>query len=132
MFDLFIDGIRAYNQIAMLIGAAICLGIGGLILGNSLYWRLHAERVTGTIIGVIARNGMYTPVYRYTAPDGETHEAKSDTSSGWARGKATGRTVPLLISAHNPTAARERNSYLFDIAGLVFIAPGLWLGYTAL
>src|SRR5262249_54024759 len=28
--------------------------------------------------------------------------------------------------------ARNANSFLFDIIGLLFIAPGLWLGHTAL
>lgn len=72
------------------------------------------------------------PVYRYTLPDGRTHEAKSDTSSGSARGKETGRVVSLMISAHNPTDAREATNYLFDAIGILLIAPGVWLGYTAL
>ncbi len=131
MFDLLFSGIEAYNQIGMFIGALICLGIGGLILGYSLYSRLHAVRAMGTVIGVTGANGMYTPIYRYTLPDGETHEAKSDTSSGWTRGKETGRVVPLMISAHNPTEAQEANSYLFDMIGLVFLVPGFWLGYAA-
>jgi hypothetical protein len=65
-------------------------GLGGLILGNSLYWRVHALRASGVIIGVTAKNGMYAPVYRYTLPDAQTHEAQSDTSSGTTRGTETG------------------------------------------
>jgi hypothetical protein len=132
MFSFIVESIQAYNQVGLFIGALVCLGVGGLILGNSLYWRVHALRATGTVIGVINRGGMYTPVYRYTLPDGQNHEAKSDTSSGWARGKETGRTVSLMISAHNPTEARESNNYLFDAIGLLLIAPGVWLAYTAL
>ena len=131
MFSFIVESIQAYNQVGFFIGALVCLGLGGLIFGNSLYWRVHALRAMGTVIGVINRGGMYTPVYRYTLPDGQTHEAKSDTSSGWARGKETGRTVSLMISAHNPTEARESNKYLFDAIGLLLIAPGVWLGYTA-
>jgi len=59
----------------------VCLGLGGLILGNSLYWRIHALRASGTIVGVVSRNGAYTPVYRYTLQDGQTHIAKSNTGS---------------------------------------------------
>jgi hypothetical protein len=132
MFDFIADGIQAYNQAGLFLGALVCFGLGGLILGNSLYWRLHALRATGTVIGVIDKGGMYTPVYRYTLADGQTHEAKSDTSSGWARGKETGRAVPLMISAHNPTQAREANSYLLDAIGLVIIAPGVAFAYAAL
>jgi hypothetical protein len=132
MFNLLIESGQAYTQVGMFLGALMCLGLGGLILGNSLYWRVHAVRVSGTIIGVTAENGMYCPVYRYAAPDGQMHEAKSDTSSGGVGGKNTGRVVPLMISAHNPTQARQANSYLLEIIGLLIAAPGIWLGYTAL
>jgi hypothetical protein len=132
VLDLFVGATQAYNQVGMFIGAFVCLGLGGLLLGNSLYWRIHALRASGTIIGVISRNGLYTPVYRYTLPDGQTHVAKSNTGSGSVRGKETGRIVPLMISAHNPTQAQETNSYLLDIIGLVLIVPGVCFGYTAL
>ena len=132
VLEFFFGALQAYNQVGIFIGAIVCLGLGGLLLGSSLYWRIHALRASGTIIGVINSGGSYTPVYRYALPDGETHVAKSDTSSGIVRGKETGRVVPLMISAHNPSEAREANGYLFDIIGLVLIVPGLWLGYTAL
>jgi hypothetical protein len=132
VFDFLMGAGQAYNQVGMFIGAIICLGLGGLILGNSLYWRLHALRVSGTIIGVIDKNGLYAPVYRYATQDGQTHVAKSDTSSGAVRGKETGRVVALMISAHNPTEAQEAGSHLLDVIGLVLIVPGVWLGYTAL
>ena len=131
MFNLLIESTQAYAQVGMFLGALMCLGLGGLVLGNSLYWRRHALHVSGNIIGVTNENGMYRPVYRYAAPDGQMHEAKSDTSSGGIGGKNTGRVVPLLISAHNPTQAREANNYLLDIIGLLLVAPGIWLGYTA-
>ena len=132
MFDILVSGFQAYNQIAMFIGALVCLGLGGLLLGNSLYWRVHAHRASGTIIGVLNKNGMYTPVYRYTLPDGQAHEAKSDISTGWLRGYRTGRVVPLMISSHNPAEARPTHSFLMEIVGLVLIVPGLLLGFFAL
>lgn len=132
MFTLVADGIHAFNQVGLFFGALVCLGLAGLILGHSLYWRLHARRATGTVIGVIERGGLYTPVYRYTLPDGETHEAKSDTSSDSPRGKETGRVVSLLISPHDPAQAQEATSYLSEAIGLVLTIPGVCLGYTAL
>jgi hypothetical protein len=132
MFDLLASGMQAYNQVGMLLGALICLGIGGLILGNSLYWRVHALRASGTIIGVISNAATYVPVYRYTLPDGETHVAKSDTGSSSTSGKQTGRVVSLLISAHDPNEAREAGSYVLELIGAVFVAPGLFLGYVGL
>jgi hypothetical protein len=60
VFEFFISAGQAYNQVGMFIGAIVCLGLGGLILGNSLYWRIHALRASGTIIGVINR-AAHTP-----------------------------------------------------------------------
>ncbi len=132
MFDLIFQGAQAYNQVGFFIGALVCLGIGGLILGNTVYWRVHALRAQGTVIGVIANGGTYTPVYRYTLADGQSQVAKSDTGSSWVRGKETGRVVPLMISAHNPTEAREAGGYVLDLIGLVFAVPGILFGYIAL
>jgi hypothetical protein len=38
----------------------------------------------------------------------------------------------LLVSPHNPTEVRQANNYSLEIIGTLMIAPGLWLGYTAL
>lgn len=132
MFSYFVGGLQAYNQVGFFVGALVCLGLGGLILGNSLYWRLRAPRVAGTIVGVIARDGMYTPVYRYTSPDGQTHEAKSDVSSSSMVGKETGHVVRLMISPHNPSEVQEANGWLFDVIGVLLFGAGAWLGYTAI
>jgi hypothetical protein len=132
LFDLFASATQAYQQVGLFLGALFCLGLGGLLLGNALYWRVHALRASGTIIGVIASGNIYTPVYRYTLPDGQSHEAKSDTGSSSVAGKETGRTVKLLISAHDPTAARPADSYLFDILGAVLLLPGAILAYVAI
>src|SRR5437588_3703586 len=117
LFDLFFSALQAYTQIGMFIGALICLGIGGFILCNSLYWRVHAFRATGTIVGVLPKGNFYFPVYRYTGPDDRSHVAKSDYGSNSVSGKDTDREVDLLVSAHDPGVARERNDYLFDIIG---------------
>lgn len=133
MFNLFVSGIQAYNQIGMFIGAVICLGFGGLLLGSSLYWRVHAIRASGTISGVLKEGTFFYPVYRYRLPDGQFHEAKANMGSGSLQGMETGRAVKLMISAHNPNEARQAgDDYLIDIIGAVFLVPGLWLGYTAL
>lgn len=132
VFDFFIIGASAYNQVGLFLGAAFCLGIGGLLLGNALYWRIHAHRTSGIIIGVIPGNGTYAPVYHYTTTEGVSHEARSDVSSSGTGGKETGRVVPLMIGAHNPNSARVANSYWLEIIGLVLVVPGLVLGYVAL
>lgn len=132
MFDLLIGSVQAYYQVGMFLGALTCFGLGGLILGNALYWRVHGLRVSGTVVGVIPEGNVYIPVYRYTLPNGQSCEAKSDSGSNLLRGKETGRSVPLLISPHQPTEARDASSHVMELIGLVIALPGLWLGYTAL
>jgi len=132
MFDLIASGIQAFNQVGMFAAATICLAIGGLILGDSLYWRLYALRVTGTVIGVVPNGNTYTPVYRYTGPDGRSHEARSNSGSSSVKGKETGRVVHLMVAPHNPGLACESGAYLFYAIGTAFLVPGIWLGYTAL
>jgi hypothetical protein len=112
--------------------ARLSVLVSVVFLGDAFYWRVHAIRTSATIIGVLAKDGVYTPVYRYAAPGGQSQLARLDTGSNSVRGKATGRTVSLMISAHNPTEARDANSYLFEILGVVFFVPGIFLGYTAL
>jgi len=36
MFNLIFSSIQAYTQIGLFLGALVCVGLGGLILGNSL------------------------------------------------------------------------------------------------
>ena len=136
MWELIFGGAQAYQQVGLFIGALVCLGLGALLLGNLVLWRVHSLRATGTIIGVMAEGRMYASVYRYTLPDGRTVEAKSDTSTSSVRGRETGRVVPLLIAPHSPTRAREANNHsveaMLGAAGLSLVVAGLWLGHTAI
>jgi uncharacterized protein DUF3592 len=132
MFGYFVEGLQAYNQVGLMMGALVCLGLGGLILGNSLHWRLHASRVPATIVGVIARGGMYTPVYRYTSPDGQTRQAKSHVSSGAVRGKETGRVVRLMISPYDFSDVQEADGWLIDAIGALLLGTGAALAYVAI
>jgi Protein of unknown function (DUF3592) len=131
MFNLIFQSTQAYNQVGLFFGALICIGLGGLLLGNALYARLHGYRTSGTIIGVIANGSSYFPVYRYALPDGRTHLAKSNMGSSSTSGKGTGRTVPLIVSAHNPNDAQPANNYVFDAIGLVLFATGALLATIA-
>src|SRR5258708_25226215 len=47
MFNLIFSSIQAYTQIGLFLGALVCVGLGGLILGNSLYWRGDPPRARG-------------------------------------------------------------------------------------
>ena len=41
MFNIISQIIQAYNQVGLFIGAFIFLGIGGFLLGDAFYWRVH-------------------------------------------------------------------------------------------
>lgn len=133
MFDLVFNGFAAFQQMGMLLAGLMCLGIGGLIIGNCLYWRQRAEHVEGTIIGVKQDGVFYYPVYRYTLPStGEEVEATSDSGTSSSAGMDTGKTLQLLVFADDPKKARPAGGVLFYVIGLVFAIPGILFPYIAL
>ena len=85
------------HQIGAFAAALVCAGLGGLIVGNTVYWRRHAIRVQGQVIGVRQVGACFNSVYRYTLPSGEAHEATSIEGSSSVRGRETGSVVPLLV-----------------------------------
>lgn len=136
MFDLVFRGLEAYQQVGLLLGALLCFSLGALIVGNAVYLRLFAWRVTGTIIGVIAKGRSYAPVYRYVTPDGIVREAESTVRSSRVAGNDTGRVVPLLVSPGNPARAQESGfrslDTIFTAVGLLFLMIAFWLGHVAI
>ena len=136
MLDLIFGSAQAFQQVGLFVGALMCFGLGALLLGNFAYMQVRGLRVIGTIVGVVAEGGTYTPVYRYTSRDGVSREAKSSTGSGAVAGKETGRTVPILVSRHNPAQAQEAGissiETVFIGVGLLLALAGLWMGYTAI
>jgi hypothetical protein len=125
MFDLFFNGMMAFQQAAMILGGGLCFMIGAGILGNGLYWRLRAERVEATIIGIRKKDIYYYPVYRYMLKNGETRESTSSTGIGSMRGMETGRTVRLMVFPDKSDEARSAGSIIYLVAGLFFLAPGI-------
>ncbi|TLY82843.1 MAG: hypothetical protein E6K42_04240, partial [Gammaproteobacteria bacterium] len=90
MFDLVFSTLTALNQVATFVGALVFWGLGGLLVGNAIYWRRHAVRVQGEVIGVRRNGDCLNSVYRYVSPSGETLEATSLEGSSSVRGKETG------------------------------------------
>ena len=131
MFDLLFNGMAAFSQAMTLLGGVICAGIGLLILGNGWYWRLRAQRVDGTIIGVRQKDKVYYNVYRYILPNGETQEATSDSGSGLTGGRETGRAVRLILFPDRPDRVREPGAVLMTMIGLCFLLPGIFLLKTS-
>jgi len=107
------------------------VGVGGLVLGSSVYWRFRARRVTGTVVGVRQVHGnAYSAVYEYTDALGRTMQATSTTATPRLRDKRTGARVHLMVFADHPDRVQEVNSYIVDLAGAVFFGLGLWLLHT--
>jgi hypothetical protein len=130
MFDLAANGMAAWNQVEMLVAALACLGLGGALLGNRLYWRMHGMHVQGEIIGVReTEKGMYRSVYRYSLPDGQRCESTSDVGSNSTRGRDSGRIVDLLVFRDSPQQAKEAHNYLVEIVGAIILIAGAALFY---
>ncbi|TAL30610.1 MAG: DUF3592 domain-containing protein [Alphaproteobacteria bacterium] len=125
MLDLFFNGMMAFQQAAMILGGGLCFLIGAGIIGNGLYWRLKAERVDATIIGVRKKGIYYYPVYRYILGSGEQRETISSTGTNSMRGMETGKAVRLMIFPDKPEEARPAASILYLIVGLFFLGPGI-------
>jgi hypothetical protein len=131
MFELVANAMAAWNQVGMLGAAMGCLGLGGLMLGNRLYWRMHGMHVEGEIIGVReSGKGMYRSVYRYSLPDGQQFESTSDIGSNSTRDRETGRKVDLLVFRDSPSQSKEAHSYLIEIVGAIILIVGSVLFYA--
>ena len=131
MFDIFVGLISAFNQIGVLVAALVCGGLGALLVGNAIYWRLHAVRVQGEVIGVRQRGNILNAVYRYTLPSGQTCEATSIEGSDSTRGKQTGEVVPLMVIPEKPDEVEEARHYIFTAVGAILLALGAGLFYYA-
>ncbi len=133
-FDLIFSALAALNQVAVFMGALLCFGLGALLVGNAIYWRLHAVRVQGEVIGVRRNGNSFTSVYRYDSPAGQTVEATSLEGSSSVRGRETGRLVPLWVIPEKPNEVQERNNHLFTVLGVAILGFGVmffWFGATA-
>lgn len=132
MFDMLASGIGAFNQVGFLLGALLCAGLGAALLGNALYWSMHAARVQGEVIGVRQHGNLFSSVYRYTLPSGQSAEATSSEGSSSLRGRDTGTVCPLLVIPEHPDEVHEAASHVWTVVGAVLLAAGIWLFHVAI
>jgi hypothetical protein len=133
IFQLIVSAMSALNQVAVFAAALVFGGVGLLLVGNAIYWRLHAARVQGEVIGVRRNRNRLNAVYRYDSPAGESFEATSIKGSDSVRGKETGRVVPLWVIPEKPHEVQERGNHFFTVLGLGFLGSGValfWVGAT--
>jgi hypothetical protein len=115
----------AWNQVIGLLVGGLFATLGLLLVGNRLYWRLCGTRVRGVIVGVRQDDvRYYHEVYRYSLPDGSTHEATGDIGTRANESMRTGREVPLLVFRRHPDAATPVHHYVMDVLGVVFALVG--------
>jgi hypothetical protein len=132
MSQLIFDAMIAWNQVGMLAGGAIIGGLGVLLLGSQVHWRLRAVRVSGALIGVReTRAHIYAPVYRYVLPNGVAQEGTSEVGSSSVSRLRTGATARLMVFAQHPDTVAEADRYVSEILGAAFIAVAAVLIYIA-
>lgn len=104
--------------------------IGAFLLGNALAWRLRAERVTGSVIGVRPRGrGSYSAIFRYTDATGRTVDASCNDYSSSLAGKQTGSTRQLMVLTDQPQLVREVNSFFLEAGGAGFFVFGFLVAW---
>jgi len=132
MFQLVFSALSAINQLAVFAGGLCCWGLGGLLVGDAIYWRLHAVRVQGEVVGVRRNGNCFNSVYRYTSAEGATIEATSLEGSSSVRGRETGRQVPLWVIPEKPDQVQEAGNHVFTLVGLVLLCVGVVFFWVAL
>jgi hypothetical protein len=132
VFEYLIDGFAAFNQLVLLAGALICGSVGAALLGNALFWKIHAIRVQGRLIGVRQYQNMFRSVYRYTLPSGQSYDATSNEGSGSLKGRETGATRSLLVLPEHTDEVQEASSHVWTVVGLLFLAVAVWMFRAAL
>ncbi|MDD9900215.1 MAG: DUF3592 domain-containing protein [Alphaproteobacteria bacterium] len=133
MFDLAFDAMSSFHQAGFLLGAGVCLLLGGALFGNAVYWRTKAQRVEGTIIGIRKKGQYHYNVYSYIMPTtGETVEATASSGSTSLNGRETGRMVELMVFPDRPDDVNASGSYILSIIGLFLLGMGAVFGGIAL
>ncbi len=137
MFDLFFDGVFAFHSLMMFLGAFICIGLGLLLSGDFLRWRLRAKRVRGKVVTFQERAGakrnFYYPVAEYHNDKGQLKTIISGVGSSNLDENQIGKKVSILYFPHKPDDARILGAgWPIFIVGLMLLGGGgLFLYHAA-
>jgi len=118
-----------FGQMASVLGGLFLLLLGAAIFYTIAYWRLHAQRVEGVIIGIRRRGAYFHSVYRYALPGGEMREATSVQGGSSLKGRTTGRRLEIRVRADRPGEAREAHAPVTWAVALALVLGGGWLTY---
>jgi hypothetical protein len=132
---------EAFRQRFCRIGlfAGTCGIVVGLASGTYTTWFLaHSSAAQGTVVSIRAVHNdqensvLYTPVFTFTARDGQTYTVASDTGSNTSS-FAPGQQVPVRYNVSQPTTAKIatlgqlwRSPLVFGSTGVILTALG-WL-----
>lgn len=131
-FDWLLLTLGALNQLVVLGAALICGALGAALLGNALFWRIHAVRVRGEVIGVRKLGSVFRSVYRYTLPGGGAAEGTSNEGSSSLQGRETGTMRDLWVIVQHPNEVEEASSHVWSVIGVLFLGAAAWLFHTAI
>lgn len=73
---------------------------------------------------------MYSAIYKYQAPDGESYEVTDGSSASYLSGSMPGQEVKLILKPNDYGDAR-RPSLIWLVLGLIFAVPGAIMLYSA-
>jgi len=117
MFHLIFESIIFFVVYAFMLIIAffflVLCGIYAKNLGHRVYWRRHAQHVTGTLLNIVGIDGQRISFYRYTVPSAAVFEAGSILSAASCEDRELGRQTALLVFPDNPQLVCEDNA-LFD------------------
>ncbi|HEX3914095.1 MAG TPA: DUF3592 domain-containing protein [Steroidobacteraceae bacterium] len=125
-FD-WLQSLAAFNQLGVLAAALICGAVGAALLGNALFWRIHAIRVQGEAIGVRRNGTTFRSVYRYALPGKSNVEGTSNEGSSSLEGRESGTRRMLLVIAAHPDEVQEASSHVWSAIGVLFVGAAAWL-----
>lgn len=105
------------------------VGLFALLVMYASIPGMLGRRRKGPVLSDFSKE-MYSAVFKYHAPDGQTYEVASDSSSNWLFNKEPGTKVRLLLKPYDYEAAR-RPSLFWVSFGTCFAAAGLVMLYYA-
>lgn len=137
MIEHLVEALLAREQVILLLGGIGMTLLGGVFIADHVYWRMRAQRFSGTLVGVREKippgqsgSSVYFPVVEYRDERGERMLCETDTGSSSLADKIPGRRVTLLVQAGRPSEGRILGITRL-IFGAIFIAVGLVLGSIA-
>lgn len=101
MFELVFDTVFSFQAVMLCVGGLICLGLGGVLVGDFIHWRTNAKRTKGKIVTFKERSGskgqsFFYPVAEFQNEKGDKVRITSDVGSSNLKESDLGKNVTIL------------------------------------